>query len=204
MSNGEVVRHPLGLPPGSVRGLLSLMVVLQFWVLLVLPDTVKVPAVPINLYLLMTLVVLFILSHGKSIAERSDPTPSPLHLPGGTLRLIIIGGTVAIVAYLWINHPDRLANRLRPSPEQVAFWPTIVGAYVGGFLAGFFFKMLPIRHNWLFQAFMAWLSFIAVFMFLIEIFIHAFINTKIEEMIDMRMYEAVVTAVAAAYFGTRS
>jgi hypothetical protein len=204
MSNGEVARHPLGLPPGSVRGVLSLLIAIQFWVLLLLPDTVKVPPVPVNLYLLMSLVVIFFVSHGKSIAGRSEPTPSPLNLPGGTLRFIIIGGTIAVVAYLWVNFPDRLANRLRPSAEQIAFWPTIVGAYVGGFLVGFIFKLLPIRNNWLFQAFMAWLSFIAVLMFLIEIFIHAFINTKIEEMIDMRMYEAVVTAITSAYFGMRS
>src|SRR6516164_1808953 len=152
MTNGEVARHPLGLPPGSVRGVLSLLITIQFWVLLILPDSAKVP-VPINLYLLMSLVIIFFVSHGKSIASRAEPTPSPLNLPGGILRLIIIGGTIALVAYLWTNHPERLTDRLKPAAEQVAFWPAKVGAYVGGFLVGFIFKILPIRNNWLFQAF---------------------------------------------------
>jgi hypothetical protein len=204
MTNGVVIQqYPLGLPPGSVRAVLSLMITIQFWVLLVLPDSARVP-VPINLYLLMSLVVMFFLSHGKSIAERSDPVPSPLYLPGGTVRFIIIAGTIALVAYLWTNHPERLSDRLKPAPDQIAFWPTIVAAYAGGFLLGFVLRHMPFRHNWLFQAFMAWLSFIAVFMLLIEIFVQAFINPKIEEKFDMRMYEAVVTAIVSCYFGTRS
>ena len=77
--------RPLGLPPGSVRGMLSLMIMAMAWLLLLLPDSSSV-TLPLNVYCLLPLVLLFFFSHGKSIADSSDPTPSPLYLPGGTLR----------------------------------------------------------------------------------------------------------------------
>jgi hypothetical protein len=203
MSNGAAVRHPLGLPPGSVRGMLALLIVIQFWLLLMLPESSKV-AIPINLYMLLTLVVLFFVSHGKSIASNSEPTPSPLYLPGGTLRLVIFGGTVAIIAYLYTNHPERLSERLQPAQGQLAFWPTIFGAYAGGFFLGYILKSLPFRNNWMFQAFTAWISIIAMVLLFAEIIIQAFILPKLDEKIDLPAWEAFVTAVTAFYFGTRS
>lgn len=203
MSNGEYVRAPLGLPPGSIRGILALLIVLQLWLLLLLPEQYKVP-IPLNLYLLMTLVAVFFVSHGKSIGSAGGIHPSPLYLPGGTLRLIIIGGTALVVGYLYTNHPERLEERLRPSEAQFAQWPVLVGAYVGGFLLGYVFRFMPFRHFWAFQAFQAWLSIIAMVLLFAEVFIQAFINPTLKGEFDLRMWEAVVTAVTAWYFGTRS
>jgi hypothetical protein len=203
MSNGENHRAPLGLPPGSVRGILSLLIVGQFWLLLLLPDANKVP-IPINLYMLLSLVALFFVSHGKSIATRSDPTPSPLHLPGGALRFIIVGGTIAVIAYLYSNHEDWLMDRLKLDPAQISLWPQIVSAYVGGFGIGYIMRHLPIRHFWGFQAFQAWLAMIVLGLLVVEIVIQAFINASLKDKLDLRTWEAVVTGVAAYYFGVRS
>jgi hypothetical protein len=203
MSNGETIRNPLGWPPGSVRGMLSLLIAIQFWLLLLLPDSKAVP-VPINLYLMLTLVGVFLISHGRSIATASDPTPSPLYLPGGTLRVLIIGGTIAVVAYLYANFPERLTDRMKPARDQLAAWPTIVGAYIGGFVLGYIFRIMPFRNNWLFQAFLAWLSMIAMAMLFIEIIIQAFINPTLPEKFDLSTWAAVVTGIVSCYYGTRS
>ena len=136
MSNGDNVRPPLGLPAGSVRGILSLFIVVELWLLLLLPDSAPKVPIPINLYFLMTLVALFFVSHGKSIARASDSDPSPLYLPGWTLRVIIFAGTAAVIGYLYTNYPDRLVERLRPTEGQIAIWPHIVIAYVGGLFIG--------------------------------------------------------------------
>lgn len=198
---GETVRHPLGLPPGSVRGILSLLIVVQFWLLLMLPDSKKIP-IPINLYLLMSLVGLFFVSHGKSIGGPSYP--SPLYLPGGTLRLIIFGGTAAVVGYVYANYPGRIFERLHLDPAQVDRWPYLVGAYIGGFAVGYVLRHLPFRNYWLFQSFVAWMSILAMVMLFIEIILRAFVQATLKEHIDFTVWEAIVTAVATCYFGTRS
>ncbi len=205
MSNSADVRAPLGMPPGSVRGILSLLIVIQFWLLLLLPDhEARTLPIPINLYLLMSLVCLFLVSHGKTIAAASDPNPSPLWLPGGTLRVIILGGTIALVVYMHGNHPGRLAERLRPADSQFDLWPTLVGAYVGGFMLGYFFHLLPFRNNWFFQAFLAWVSMISMTLLFAEIIIQGFVQPSLKETFDLRVWEAIVTSVTACYFGARS
>lgn len=203
MTNGRVIGNPLGLPPGSVRGMLSLFIVVQFWLLLALPESRHVP-VPVNLYLLMTFVAIFFVSHGKTIADPASSHPSPLHLPAGSIRLIIVGGTAAIVGFLYVNHPERLVERMRPAEGQFVYWPAIVGAYVGGFLLGYFFRIMPFRQNWAFQSFLAWMSILAMVLLFVEIFIQAFINPTLKHQFDLRTWEAVVTGVTACYFATRS
>jgi hypothetical protein len=203
MANDVNIRSPLGMPPGSVRGILSLFIVLEFWLLLLLPESSKVP-IPINLYLMMTLVAVFFASHGKSIATASDPDPSPLYLPGGTLRFIILAGTVATIGYLYSNHPEWLNERLRPSQGQLAIWPLIVGSYVGGLFVGYMLHIMPFRNHWFFQAFLAWISLIAMGLLFVEIIIQAFVKPTLNQDFDLPAWEAVVTAVTACYFGTRS
>jgi len=199
-----VEHNPLGWPAGSIRGLLSLLIVLQFWLLLLLPDSKKVP-VPLTLYLMLTLVGMFLVSHGKSIATRSDPEPSPLGLPGGTLRLLIIGGTIAVVGYLYSNDPDRLMERLRPNPAQLQFWPDIVVAFVGGFFVGYTMRIMPFRHNWFFQALLAWTAMIAMGLLVLEIIIRAFIDPHLKDVkLDLHVWGIIVTAIVSGYFGARS
>src|SRR5262245_46274622 len=96
-------RPPLGLPPGSIRGLLALQITIIFWVLLLVPNEKFVP-IPLNLYFLLAVVMIFFVSHGKSIARKGEATPSPLWLPGGTLRFIILAGTAAVFAYVAIKY----------------------------------------------------------------------------------------------------
>lgn len=203
MSNGAVVRHPLGLPAGSVRGMLSLLIAIQLWLLLLLPDSSKI-TIPINLYLMLTLVVIFFVSHGKSIANAAEPTASPLYLPGGTLRVVILGGTIAVIAFLYVNHPDRLVQRLRPTEGQIAIWPSILGAYLGGFFVGYLFSLMPFKHNWMFQAFSAWVSIITTFLLFVEIIIQAFINPSLKVQYDLQTWGVIVTSVVSYYFGMRS
>ena len=64
--------------------------------------------IPLNLYFLLSLVMVFFVSHGKSIARKGDATPSPLWLPGGTLRFVILAGTAAVFAFVLFEHPDRI------------------------------------------------------------------------------------------------
>src|SRR3712207_745527 len=107
MTATAVARPPLGLPAGSIRGLLAIQIAVIFWMFLLAPAERLVP-IPLNMYFLLSLVMMFFVAHGKSIARRGETTPSPLWLPGGTIRLVILAGTAAVFAYVIVKDPDRL------------------------------------------------------------------------------------------------
>jgi hypothetical protein len=195
-------RPPLGLPPGSIRGLLALQVTIIFWVLLLAPNENFVP-IPLNLYFLLAVVMIFFVSHGKSIARRGEPTPSPLWLPGGTLRFLILAGTAAVFAFLAVKHPDRFA-RLTPNPEQLENWKYYLGALGFGFVLGYGTRILPFRHSWLFQAFQAWTAIIAMAILLIHLVFEVIINTSLPNPIDAVAWNTIVTGIVSFYFGSRS
>src|SRR6476646_7082390 len=89
----DFVRHPLGLPPGSVRAVLALMIAGMVWLLLALPDEFP-EKVPLFLYVLLALVFLFFGSHGHTIG-RHLTGHSPLYLPRGVLRATLLIVTAA-------------------------------------------------------------------------------------------------------------
>ena len=205
MTDNEQVHHPLGWPPGSVRGMLALLIAVQFWFFFLLPDSqdpTKQIRIPITLYFLMTLVGLFLVSHGKTIGMTNHR--SPLFLPSGTLRVLIIGGTAAVLGFVYSNHPDRLTERLSMSSEQLTNWPMVVGSYVGGFFAGHLSKIMPFRNNWMIQAFLAWLAMIAMGLLFLEIIVRTFIDPSLKEKFDLHLWGAVVTGIVTFYFGARS
>jgi len=206
MTAAEPIHHPLGWPAGSVRGLLSLLIALQFWLLLLLPtpqDKDKLIAIPISLYLMLTLVFLFLVSHGRSVAGNSDPTASILTL-GVISRILIVLGTAGVIVLLSSYHPERFSERLQPTATQMSHWPTVLGAYVGGFFVGYAFRIMPFRDNWLFQALLAWMAMIAAGLLFVELIIQAFISPGIKDEFDLQAWGAVITGIVSCYFWTRS
>jgi hypothetical protein len=195
-------RPPLGLPPGSIRGILALQIVIILWMLLLAPDDRSVP-VPLNLYFLLSLVMVFFVAHGKSIARRDEPMPSPLWLPGGTLRFILLAGTAAVFAYVIYAHPERL-ERLTPHPDQMKNWKYYLGALAIGFVLGYGTRILPFRHGWAFQAFQAWIAIIAMATMFLEVIFQVIINFSLADRIDPVSWQTAVTGIVAFYYGSRS
>ena len=195
-------RPPLGLPPGSIRGLLALLVTIIFWVLLLAPSERNV-LIPLNMYFLLSLVMVFFVAHGKTIARKGEPTPSPLWLPGGTLRFLILAGTAAVFAFVLIKHPDRL-DRLTPHEDQLRHWRSYLGALGIGFVLGYGTRLLPFRHSWMFQAFQAWTAIIAMAILLLHLVFEVIINFSLDIPVDAVAWQTIVTAIAAFYFGSRS
>ena len=99
-----------------------------------------------------------------------------------------------------------LAAQSMPDPEasQLAYWPSVLGAYAGGFVIGYLLRYLPFRDSMVFQSFFAWMSMIAMAMLFAQIIIQAFINPTLHDKLDLRTWEAIVVAVTACYFGKRS
>src|SRR6266851_4385353 len=112
----RVPRQPLGLPAGSVRALLTFMVLGLIWALMLLPEEKQIQ-IPLYLYYLMFLILgSFFAAHGQSIAGPA----SPLYLPRGTLRTLIIAGFLAVLGYRYYVHQDieDLLNVREPLLQQ--------------------------------------------------------------------------------------
>src|SRR5207249_2205366 len=100
----EMTRHPLGLPAGSVRATIALLIVGLFWALLLIPAEKQIP-IPLFLYFCSALILLFFFAHGKSIS----PAPgqkAPWGLPRGTFRFLIVAGTMAVFGVYYYQHQD--------------------------------------------------------------------------------------------------
>ncbi|MBV9123825.1 MAG: hypothetical protein JO112_10750 [Planctomycetes bacterium] len=196
-----VFRHPLGLPAGSVRAVLSLMIAVQFWLLLLLPAE-KNATVPIYLYMLVGLILLFFAAHGHSIAPAG--APHPWHLPRGTFRWLILLGSVVIVGWRWYADPELLQKRLTPDAEQLWEWPFLLLSLVGGFILGWLAHHGPWRNYPWFQDIQAWLSLIAMILLAVDILWRVFINPNLEQSMRFSEWECGLVAIVSLYFGIRA
>jgi len=199
-------RPPLGLPPGSIRGLLALQITVIFWMFLLssAEHAEGHGRVPLNMYFLLSLVMVFFVAHGKSIARKGEPTPSPLWLPGGTLRFLILAGTAAVFVFVAIYHRGRF-ERLTPNTDTLEVaWQYYLGALGIGFVLGYGTRLLPFRHSWGFQAFQAWVAIIAMAILFLHLVFELIINFSLEIPLDAIAWQTAVTGIAAFYFGSRS
>lgn len=209
---------PLGLPPGSIRALLAIQVVGIFLLLLLVPDSNKIPA-PLNLYFLMPLVLVFFVAHGSSIHKKADKQPSPLYMPSGSIRFLILAGIVGTIGYIGVQHPERF-DRLNPFPptelvlidagaqaemtKLTHVWKFYMASLAGGFILGYFIKVLPFAHGWAFQSFKAWVALIAMFSLFLETILQVFVKTTLVEKLDFVVWQCAVTAICSFYYGVRS
>jgi hypothetical protein len=198
------VRHPLGLPPGSVRAVLALMIAGLFWLFLALPDAFpKEEHVPLFLYVLLGLIMLFFGAHGHTIGHHITGQ-SPLYLPRGLLRTVLLLGTAAELGWLYYAHADRLTTRLTPDPNHLSQWPALLISAFGGFAFGYVVRKGPWRKSPGFQDLLASISLLAMFGLVAETILVVFVNPTVANRLDPLMLEAGLTAVVAFYYGARS
>jgi hypothetical protein len=200
-------RQPLNLPAGSVRSSLVLLIILPFWVLLAVP-TREVP-MPLYLYFLLGLVLVFFASHGGTIAPRhAADHPSPWHLPRGFFRLALILVTAGLVGWRVYSDPSGtdLADRLTPSPEQLANWPYLLGTMAACFTAGWAVSRLLGRYRYspIYQDFLAAVSIIAMVGLSGLAIVHLLINPQLKVPVNALVFECILTGIVAWYFGARS
>ncbi len=116
--------HALGLPAGSVRALLAVLVFVTTWGLLIVKPNQEVPG-----YLRDLLFI--ILGHYFAIRRRSgpaqEPGPPPLYLPRGSVRLFLVVGSVAVAVLLFRRGQ---LTTMDDNPGAVTL------LLIGGFLAG--------------------------------------------------------------------
>jgi hypothetical protein len=195
-------RHALGLPEGSIRSILALMVVGLFCgELLISPPTAGLP--PYLIYLLFLIVGHFFAGHGT--AHGPADHPSPLYVPRGLVRLLIILALVASISWKANRDPDSLLPKWDATVELMKAQWMMPLLLLGGFFVGVIIRMF-VGHNPppVAQDFEAWVALLAVICLVIAGFIHLVINPSLAHPISLPNWEGFLGVIVAFYFGARS
>jgi len=210
-------RHPLGLPAGSVRALLILMVVGTIWALLLMPKEKNVH-VPLYLYYLAFLTV------GSYFAGRSHAPPAhmsnephPLYLPRGSIRLIVIAGFIGVVGFAIYKNHDFLSDDLfdprellDPKEKPTITLPLIlIGAFFLGIIVNGLSRWVLAGPEGLptwYQDVLAWISVLAVLGLGTEVILQLVVLPSMEEAnrFNLPPLQMILSGIIAFYFGVRT
>jgi hypothetical protein len=204
-------RHALGLPAGSIRALLALGVLGYLWLLVLRPGEEGRPLLDANaslafiyLQFLMVLILAhFFTAHGKTIGSHVS-TRSPLGLPGGTVRLILLAGYLGLAVYLYQTQPAFQAPETGP---VILLLLVLVSAFFFGHLLTALVRFLSrgVLPPW-FQDIQAWFALIALFLLGAIVLIRFVINTSVplESRVGLAHIEVALAGFVGFYFGARS
>lgn len=203
-------RQPLGMPAGSVRALLTFAILGLLWTLLLLPKD-KAVEIPLYLYYLSFLALgHFFAAHGHSIPS-TPGTHSPLYLPRGTLRILIVLGFLGVFGWRYYRDQDFAAifDLKQPAIEQ----PYLPLVMLGGFLLGVIISRIarrlflgPAGMPYWYQDLLAWLALLGTAFLAFEVVLQLVINPSLDpdKRISLPQWQMVLSAVVSFYFGARS
>jgi hypothetical protein len=205
-------RHALGLPAGSIRALLALGILGLLWLIVLWPARTvdgqvvrgKVPLVFFYLNMLMILVLVhFFTAHGKSIGS-SVSRRSPLGLPRGCVRVILIIGYLGLAYFLYTTGAD---FEMPQSTEYVLPTALLLTAYILGYIISGTLTHLGggVPPAW-YQDIEAWIALVALIVMGIIVVVRVLINTTLplEDQLDVQLLEAILASIVGFYFGARS
>jgi hypothetical protein len=206
MPEATAKRHALNLPAGSIRAAHVLGVVGLVCAIILVPSQTTVAIPPYLIYLLFLLLGHYFAAHGVTIATRDDPSPSPLYLPGGFVRVLIILALAGTIGYkLYSDEPAVLAQ-YEASLDELKSQPIMPLVILGGFMVGVIIRAIVGRDHppmaW--QDFEAWISVLALVGLGIAAVIHLVVQPSVTEPYNMPLWESILGGVVAFYFGARS
>jgi hypothetical protein len=179
------------------------MIVGLMVLLINLPATMRVH-IPLYLYGLLGMILLFFVAHGFSIAPARSAGPHPWWLPGGFIRGLLVIGIVGGVAWQVYSNPTLLLERLTPKPHQLENWPYELLALAAGFALGRLAQLALGGEVWWFQDILAWVALLAMLGLVIEVVLLVFVNPNLRQELDLTLWEDILTGVITFYFAARS
>jgi hypothetical protein len=208
MSSDAMPRHALGMPPGSVRALLALMVVMLVCALMLIPPHDPNNPTPIPAYLLfLTFLILghYFASRGNTRGQTDAWNRQPLNLPRGCIRLLLLASLTATTIYRFSSDPTGFEKQLDASVKSLGEMPILPVVLLASFFVGALLRMLIGQHPpaW-FQDIEAWVSLIAVLLMAVATLIHLVIKPSLSQDLNLSVWECILSAVVAFYFGERS
>lgn len=207
-------RNALGMPSGSVRAILSLMVLALSWLLVLFAikppekpgEAFHVPMVFVYLQFLMILII------GHYFTSRMTPVQEGDHaalwLPRGTVRFLILLTYGGLAYYLWQRRTE-LSYEVDLTGNQIL----LIGLMFAGFILGHYFTLValwwmrPIGEvpGWVLDV-QAWFAILAMVGLLVVFLVHVVINPSVgpENKISTAGLESGLAAIVGFYFGARS
>lgn len=197
----EPVRHPFGLPLGSIRGMFSVLICAFFWLTLLWPGGDQPVRALLGHYFMLALVVMAFAS-SPIIADREKESA---FLPW-LLRVIFVGGSAAVVVYAVFKDVNQFQARMTPDPLEVKdWWVPFLGTMVGGFSFGLTLRVLLGRDNHVFRTIRAWLSVVGMVMLAVELAMFIGFASAESKPIDFFHYwQSIEMVIVSAYFGSRA
>jgi hypothetical protein len=208
-------RHALGWPAGSVRAILAFGVLGYLWLLVLSPGGENKPLLErqpdaarafVFLQLLMMLILAhFFAAHGQSIG-REFSRFSPLGLPSGSIRFLLLGGYLGLIYYVY--HNQILFNfDLPPMRNLLTILASLAIAFVLGDVLTRLMERLTggVLPAW-FQDILAWFSLVGLTLLGVVVLVRLVINTSlpVENLIPLENIEAVLAGIISFYYGARS
>jgi len=194
-------QHPLGLPLGTVRAFMAVLILANFWVILLWPGDNARPMLG-HFFMLPLVLYSFTLSR--------DPRPEGLFrrvLPF-LLRVVLVAATVAVVAFVVSNGVENYRERLTPDFNEFRdYWMPFSASLGIGLIAGITLNALFGPSGEFFRTARAWLSVVSMVMLGIELvmfLIHLRSQSGDPSFLDfLRNYQVFQIGIVSAYFGTR-
>jgi len=196
-------RHALGLPGGSVRAIHVIGIIGLVCGIILLPGQHTIP--PYLIYLLFLMIGGYFAAHGVSISAPAEP--SPLYLPGGTVRFIIVAALVGCIGWKLYQDQQGLIDQFARSLDDLKKEPVLPLIILGGFILGVIIaavlRQLDPAH--VYRDFEAWISLIALVGIVAAAVIHLVVDPSLglEQKLYLPMWESFVGGVVAFYFGER-
>ncbi len=186
-----------GLPSGSVRGILSVLICSFFWIVLLWPANLPL-TVPLGHFFLLTLVFMAFASHPLQGAKT--------HFLPWLMRVVFVGGSLVVVAFAIWKDTHLAVVRLTPGTSEITQWPALLGCLAGGFGVALFLRFVLGRHHNLFITLRAWVGVIAMLLLFVETILQFLVlaGSDNKNMEAMKIWEGILIATVAAYFGSRS
>jgi hypothetical protein len=161
-----------------------------------------IPLIYVYLQYLMILVLAsFFAAHGSTIGTPAVDDRSPLGLPRGLIRVLLLGGFIGLAVWLHFNKHEFI--------EPIKAPGTLPLILLGGFFLGYLTNRVvtslagePLPF-W-FQDVQAWVALLAMLGLGVEVILQMFINPSLETPLDLTQWEGALAGVVGFYFGARS
>ncbi len=204
-----LARHALGLPAGSVRALLAFGVLGYLWILALTGHeegkfSKEASQAFVYLQLLMVLILAhFFVAHGKTIG-RHISAGSPLNLPKGSVRFLLLGGYLGLAYYMY--HTQARFEVPESGPLILMLAVLLTGFLIGHWITAVVYRLSgPQLPAW-FQDVQAWFALLGLLLLGVVVIFRFVINPSmpLEKQIDLNAVETALAAIVGFYFGARS
>jgi hypothetical protein len=198
---GSEPRATFGWRPGSIRGLLSLMVLGLLWsVALLSPEwrqNQTIPLIYVYLQYLLVLIVAYYFPPYGSISPSRPGDRRIIRFWPEIVPWILVAGSIGLAVWVFQSHRKYIF------PSQAFFsLPLVVlgGFFIGHALTWLFSRVSGGQLPAWFQDLQAWVALLGMAGLATYLVIHLFVQQGFES----EVWEGIVTGLVAFYFGARA